>query len=367
MQKRLAALVAVAVALFVLGAAAMVSAQAISYGGTFAAAYYNNPTLTGSPVISEFITNGLNIDWGTGSPRPDRPDFPVDNWSAQFAGTPVFNAGVYEFIVSSDDGVRVFIDGVLVLDRFVGRTFTTDTFQQTLSAGAHQLRVEYFDGVDRAALQVGWRQVTGSVQPTTVFPPGFPTATPFGTPFFTPGPSPTPPPPTATGLPAIPPGALSGTVIRAQVLLVRSGPFLGAPVAGRVLRGQTYQVIGRDTDARWFLLQLSSGQGWVWGYYLNVNGNEFNAPVASSFVTAGNPAALTGVVGQSQSGLRLRAAPDVTSAQIGRIPWGDILPILGRTDGGDWYQVVFRGTTGWVAAAYVDIIEGNAASVPIAG
>ncbi|MBK8025560.1 MAG: hypothetical protein IPK19_30225 [Chloroflexi bacterium] len=46
----------------------------------------------------------------------------------------------------------------------------------------------------------------------------------------------------------IPPGALSGTVIRAQVLLVRSGPFLGAPVVDRVLRGQTYQVLGRDEN-----------------------------------------------------------------------------------------------------------------------
>jgi uncharacterized protein YgiM (DUF1202 family) len=136
-------------------------------------------------------------------------------------------------------------------------------------------------------------------------------------------------------------------------------------VVGRVLRGQTYQVLGRDADARWFLIQLSAGQGWVWGYYLNVNGNEYNAPLTSPFVTQGNPAAETGVVVQSQAGLRLRAAPTTDSEQIGRIPWGEIMPVIARTGNGLWYQVVFRGTVGWIASEFVKVVEGDINSVPL--
>ncbi len=168
---------------------------------------------------------------------------------------------------------------------------------------------------------------------------------------------------TPTPLPAIPSGALSGTVIRATVLLVRASPFSGAPVVDRVLRGQTYQVLARDQDARWFLIQLSARQGWVWGYYLHVNGNEFNAPVANPFVAEGGASASTGIVAQSQAVLRLRAAPDTNAEQIGRVPWGEIMPVLSKTHTG-WYQVIYQNTVGWVAAQYVKLVQGEDGSIP---
>jgi uncharacterized protein YraI len=228
---------------------------------------------------------------------------------------------------------------------------TTDRFQQTLTPGTHSLTVEYVEFIDQAAIQFQWFQVSGG-----------------GTPGLTPGIVATPGivgtatriPPTAP--PAIPPGALSGTVIRATVLLARGAPYIGAPVVGRVRRGETYQVLGRDEDARWFLIQMSQGQGWVWGYYLRVNGNEFSAPVASPFTAQGNPAAMSGVVVQSQAGLRLRAAPTTNSEQIGRIPWGEIMPVIGRNGG--WYQVVFRGTTGWIDSQFVKLVEGDINTIP---
>jgi uncharacterized protein YraI len=323
------------------------------FGTGWTAQYFNNTTLSGSPVFTETLGGGINFNWGTGSPNPL---VPVDNFTARYTSVQLFAQGTYEFVASSDDGIRVYIDNVLVLDRFFGRVLTTDRFQQTLTAGSHSLTVEYLELIDQAIVQFQWLQVSG------VATPGVPPT--FG-PAPTVGPTPTATRIPPTPLPPIPPGALTGTVIRAQVLLVRGAPYLGAPVVGRVLRGQTYAVVGRDEDARWFLLQLSGTQGWVWGYYLFVNGNEFNAPIRSPFVVQGDPAALTGVVGQTSATLRLRAEPNTVSMQIGRIPWGDLLPIIGRTPGSDWYQVVFRGTTGWVASEFVNIIEGDINSVPV--
>lgn len=175
----------------------------------------------------------------------------------------------------------------------------------------------------------------------------------------------TPSIPTPTPLPPIPEGALTGTVIRARVLLVRDAPFMGAPVVGRILRGQTYAVVGRDDDARWFLLQLSDRQAWAWGYYLFINGNEFNAPVVSAFITTGNPAAYTGVVGQASNGLKLRAAPTTESEQIGRITVGDIMPIIAVNADRSWYKVIYKDTVGWIYSPYMRVVEGDLNVLPV--
>ncbi|MBK8027782.1 MAG: SH3 domain-containing protein [Chloroflexi bacterium] len=301
-----------ALLMVLISAAVMINADvAQEFGTGWTAQYFNNTDLSGSPVLSGSAGEWHQLQLGSSSPRPGVVN--DDNFSARYSSVQLFNAGTYEFIVSSDDGVRVFIDGVLVLDRYIGRALTTDRFQYTLTAGTHSLVVEYFEGIDQAALQFQWFLISGGVTP------GVGTSIPGGG-FVTAGPTLTASRIPPTPLPAIPPGALSGTVIRAQVLLVRSGPFLGAPVVDRVLRGQTYQVLGRDENSLWYLIQLSNTQGWVWHYYFNINGNSFNAPITNPFVTAGDPASQTGVVGQSEATLRLRAEPNVLSTQIGRIP-----------------------------------------------
>jgi uncharacterized protein YgiM (DUF1202 family) len=317
----------------------------INWSGTF----YNSTNLSGPGVPVSGI-NGLNFNWGANPPSINGPvpGIGADNFSARFTSTQVFNAGVYTFNVVSDDGVRVYIDTQLVLDDFSPHPAKTDTFSQTMTAGLHSLTVEYVEFTDQAVLQVQW---------------GFSGAAGTAGPSPTPGPTNTPVP---TGLPAIPSGAITATVIRAPVLNVRASPSVFAPRVGSIRRGQTYAVLGRDPNARWFLLQLSGFQAWALGYYLYIPQNEFNAPVVSDFVLGGNPSAVSGVVAQSFATLRLRAQPNVYSAQIGRVTWGGAMAVTGRTPGNDWYRVVWKGTTGWVASAWLRIVEGNINDVPVA-
>lgn len=336
----------------------------VQTGVGWSAEYYSTPNFSGTPFTAT-LPGGVTYAYGLGSPDTR---IPADNFSSRFTSVQNLAAGTYRFSVTSDDDASVSIDGTRRYDRGATGTQLTESFTVDLTAGQHVFVVEHVELVSEATIIFQWELVGGQVFTPSFGTPGFGTPgffpTPFGTPPATVGPTPTPTRIPNTPLPAIPPGALTGTVVRATVLLVRTGPFFGAPVASRILRGQTYQVIGRDPDARWFLLQLSQGTGWVWGYYLFVNGNEFNAPVQNAFVPLGGAAASTGVVGQTNAVLRLRAEPNAGSAQTGRIPWGDLLPILARTNTG-WYQVVFRGTVGWVSSEFVNIVEGDINVVPV--
>jgi uncharacterized protein YraI len=350
MSQRKAAVFGLLVVVFLLSTIVGVI-QAQEFGTNWTGVFFPSNNLTGSGVNVGSI-NGLNFNWGTGVPIVNGtavPGIPADNFSVRFSSTQTFQAATYTFTVSSDDGVRVIIDGATVLDRFIGRSLTTDTFQQTMTAGTHNITVEYFEGVDQAILQVQWGATgaVGTVGPTP-----------------TPGPTATPAP---TSLPPIPAGAISATVIRAPVLVIRSGPSAYSDRLGTVRRGQTYQVIGRDENARWFLLQLSGFQGWALGYYLFINTNEFNAPVVSNFALQGNPSAISGIVAMSVDTLRLRAQPSIYSEQIGRITWGGTVAVVGKTRSGEWWQVVWKGTTGWAWAAFMRIVEGDINNVPVTG
>ena len=195
-----------------------------------------------------------------------------------------------------------------------------------------------------------------AIPATEVYAQDAATITP--TPGSTETPAPTMPPP-------IPAGALTGTVIRASVLMARQQPYFSAGVVERVRRGETYHVIGRDPNAQWFLIQLYNGQGWVWGYYIHIDGNEFDAPVINPFNNYGAPANEASMVVQAIAGLKLRAEANVVSAQIGRVAWGDTLAVIGRSSVGSWYQVVYKGTVGWVYAPYTSIVEGSESDVPV--
>jgi uncharacterized protein YraI len=310
--------------------------------------YFNSTTLSGGPIYTETLPNGINFNWGTGSPNPL---VPVDNFSARYTSVQLFTQGTYEFVAASDDGVRVFIDNVLVLDRFVGRVLTTDRFQQTLTAGSHSLTVEYLELIDQAALQFQWFLISAGV---ATVPPGGGFATPFGTPA-----------PTAvyTG-----PAA---TVAGVRGLALRTGPYLGATYITALVGGQGYPVLARNRDEgvyNWYLLQVGDRRGWASGRYLQLNVDPNSLPIQGSvfdeFANPPDPGIATAV---TRAVMNLRARPSNRSPQIGSLPWGAAAALLGRTvQGGTdrWYQVSYNGQVGWIAAPWVTV-RGERFNVPV--
>lgn len=319
-------------------------AQTVNYGSNWTAIFFNNTDLSGSPVLSQTGIAQVNFTYGTASPSPGFVN--SDNFSIRFTTLQPFSTGTYRFTAQADDGVRVTIDGTTVINSLIrtdaSRLYTADV---SMTEGTREIRVEYADFSGNAVIQFYWEPI--SIVPTGTF-----------------GPTPTP---TMTGLPPIPAGALTATVIRAGTLNTRDAPSLGGNVIRRILRGQTYQIVGRDPDARWFLLELGGLQAWAYGYYLFVNGNEFNAPIRSAATAFGIPAGFhdTGVLVQTCATMRLRAEPNLLSPQTGRITWGAFLPVAARTPAGDWYQVLWKGTIGWVYTGFTWLRQGDYVNIPV--
>ena len=317
------------------------------FGSNWTGQYYDNTSFSGSPDITR-IDSSINFDYGNDSPIDGF--IGENNFSIRWTGTQTIAAGTYVFTATADDGVRVTIDGTIVIDQLSAGGLNTFQATVALSGTSHSIVVEYVEQTDEAQISFSWTLSTSAT--------AGPTATQ--------GPTLTP---SNTALPSIPAGAITATVIRAAVLNVRDAPSLGGNVIDRVLRGQTYQIIGRNNNARWYLIQLAGKVGWVWSYYIFVDGNEFSVPVSSAASASGLPPGVTdtGVIGQTRAGMKLRGAPTTLSDQTGRITWGAFLPIVGRTADNTWYQVVWKNTVGWVWSNFVPVRFGDLNNVPITG
>jgi len=137
-----------------------------STGSDWEASYFNNPDLAGGPVIvrgEARSQNPLDLDWGLGSPAPGA--IGNDNWSARWRGRFFFEAGDFTFQARSDDGVRVYIDGIRVLDAwFDGYKEPSNRFLN-LGRGDHEIVVEFYERGGTAFNRVWWyRDGAGSGQ-----------------------------------------------------------------------------------------------------------------------------------------------------------------------------------------------------------
>jgi PA14 domain len=63
-------------------------------------------------------------------------------------------AGTYTFTVTADDGVRVYLDGTLVIDQWKDQPPTTYTASRSVSAGDHVLSVEYYEHTEVAVARL---------------------------------------------------------------------------------------------------------------------------------------------------------------------------------------------------------------------
>jgi len=129
-------------------------------GGGLRGDYFVGNAPTGEPALSRIDqTVDLNL---TGTTSPGAP-IPGDGWSARWtADLEITVPDTYQFSVNCQDGTRLWIDGQLIVDKWVTPTVTSEYFAVPiyLEKGIHSLVLEYFDSGGDAVEQLYWSSST---------------------------------------------------------------------------------------------------------------------------------------------------------------------------------------------------------------
>lgn len=119
--------------------------------------------IAAGPRLLERTWPRLDLMWY----RPTIRELPLARWALEAVGTVNLPAGDYTLRTISDDGIRVWVDGRLVIDNWDLHGSEVD--YATLAGGAHELRVQYFqvDGWAELRLDIlrGRQRSSGSPGP----------------------------------------------------------------------------------------------------------------------------------------------------------------------------------------------------------
>lgn len=124
--------------------------------GSVKATYYNNTNLEGEPAAT-MEYNNFDFEWGTASPIAG---VNADNFSASFEAkiTPTQDT---QFALTVDDGVRVYIDDELVLDKWMANDSVTYEIGDLKANKSYNIRVEYYEGSGNAFLTLNYKNTSG--------------------------------------------------------------------------------------------------------------------------------------------------------------------------------------------------------------
>ncbi len=180
----------------------------------------------------------LSFDWGIGS--PDLNELAADTFSARWTRTLTLDPGAYEFVVTSDDGARVWVDEELVIDQWTIQAARRVAAVVDVVGGTTPVRVEYFENSGLASIELRWQPVVSEQVDTPV--------------------------------PIVPDEAMTqptATMTGARYLNVRTGPGIQYARVTVIPNGTVVELIGRTGSGPWVRIQLGDGtRGWVNSRYL---------------------------------------------------------------------------------------------------
>ena len=128
---------------------------------------YFSPSYRESPTDYFFadLTGNWNLDgdqhFGEGLEvnhivSPD-PAIGADTFSARWTGTVMFDfTDTYNLQTFSDNGVRLYIDGSLVIDNWVEHSPASNSVSQAMTAGKHDITIEFWENTGDSLLQLYW-------------------------------------------------------------------------------------------------------------------------------------------------------------------------------------------------------------------
>jgi PA14 domain len=113
--------------------------------------YFRNELLAGSPALTRCEALPIRHDWESGGPEGPAD---ADRFSVSWSGALTMAAGAKVFRGHMDDGARLRLDGELLVDDWRSQPLKTFEVRRVLSAGPHELQVEYFEGGGAAMFEL---------------------------------------------------------------------------------------------------------------------------------------------------------------------------------------------------------------------
>ncbi len=117
--------------------------------------YYGNRDLSGTPVL---VRNDVSVDFNWGSDAP-ATSVPTDGFSARWTRHVEFEAATYRFHTLADDGVRLWVDGNLLINAWYDSRLYSGVVDYSMVKGAHSVEVEYFEHTGEALIHLWWEKV----------------------------------------------------------------------------------------------------------------------------------------------------------------------------------------------------------------
>lgn len=131
--------------------------------------YYNNKDFTNLKFSR--LDPVVDFNWGSHSPDSNigSNTFSV-RWTGQIN---IATAGNYTFYLDADDGQRLWIDGQLLIDRWYDHAHQEFSQGVYLSAGPHDLRIDFYENGCQAVCKFYWAGpgISKQIVPQTVLFP----------------------------------------------------------------------------------------------------------------------------------------------------------------------------------------------------
>jgi hypothetical protein len=134
------------------------------YPSGLRAVYYDNTDFTAAKVSR--MDGSINFDWGNGTPDPR---VAPDTFSARWTGrvTPRYTQ-TYTFYTTSDDGVRLWVNGVLLIDNWTDHGPTENSGTIALTANkAYAIKMEFYENTGGSVAKLAWSSAS---QPKEIIP-----------------------------------------------------------------------------------------------------------------------------------------------------------------------------------------------------
>jgi hypothetical protein len=138
-----------------LASASFFSSIDVGTGTGLTGSYYSNHTdFSGSPTLVR-IDPTVNFDWGSGSPDPT---ISADHFTVRWTGDvqPLFNEP-YTFYTRTDDGVRLYVDGNLIINEWIDQGATEWSATVNMMARRrYSITMEYYENGGAASASLSW-------------------------------------------------------------------------------------------------------------------------------------------------------------------------------------------------------------------